>query len=172
VFFWTEEQELLRESVASFARSELTPAAAGLDESEGWSDSTFRKMGELGLFGVTANEKYGGSGLGCVEATLVIEKIAEHCASTALSYLAHTILCVNNLHENSSEEQKQRYLSTIFLTSGHSGSLFYTFLEAKNSRLEGLTGFLFCAKIAYDNNSYQKQLGGWDNDGKSIDSSK
>ncbi|MBI4405323.1 MAG: acyl-CoA dehydrogenase family protein [Deltaproteobacteria bacterium] len=110
MFSWNDSQKLLMETVSHFAKTELASLAHQIDEEEGFNDSALRKMGELGLLGVTAEEKFGGAGLGCVEATLVMEKLAEHCASTTLSYLAHSILCVNNLNENASEIQKTQYL--------------------------------------------------------------
>ena len=70
-------------------------------------------MASLGLLGITAYENYGGAGLGALEATLVMEILAEACASTTLSYLAHAIICVNNLNTNASDEQKARYLPKL-----------------------------------------------------------
>jgi isovaleryl-CoA dehydrogenase len=113
MFQWTSEQLQLIETLRSFAAAELGPRAEKLDEDEGFNADGFRKMGELGLLGITASEKYGGAGLGCVEATLAMEMLGEQCASTTLSYLAHAILCVNNLFENASEEQKQKYLPPL-----------------------------------------------------------
>jgi len=88
-------------------------------------------MAKAGLLGVTADEQYGGAGLGCVEATIVMEKLAEQCGSTTLSYLAHSILCVNNLQENASEALKAKYLPPLIdgtwlggmgMTEPHAGS--------------------------------------------------
>ncbi len=110
---WTAEQEQLGQTLANFAATELAPRAAELDEVEGFNDSAFRKMADLGLLGITASEEYGGAHQGCVEATLVMEKFGAACASTTLSYLAHSILCVNNLNENASAAQKQKYLPNL-----------------------------------------------------------
>lgn len=110
---WTEEQLLLGQTVSDFAASELGPKAEALDDSETFNLDAFKAMGPLGLLGILAPEQYGGSALGCLEATLVMEKLAEQCASSTLSYLAHTILCVNNLTENDSAEQKQKYLPDL-----------------------------------------------------------
>lgn len=110
---FTEEQNLLANTVSDFARNELAPRAEEIDDKETWNAEAFKKMGELGLLGVTVEEKYGGSHLGCLDATLVMEKLGEQCASTTLSYLAHTILCVNNLHENASDSQKKKYLPRL-----------------------------------------------------------
>jgi len=113
MFKWTPDQELLMKTVSDFARAKLAPQAESLDEQEGFNEPAFRMMGSLGLLGITAKEKFGGAGLGCLEATLVMEKLAEACASTTLSYLAHSILCVNNLHENGSDVQKEKYLPSL-----------------------------------------------------------
>lgn len=110
---WTSEQELLAQTLADFAQKELAPRAGSLDETEGFNRESFRTMASLGLLGITVSEEYGGSGLGCVEATIAMEKLGYACASTTLSYLAHTILCVNNLYENASPEQKKKYLPRL-----------------------------------------------------------
>ncbi len=113
MFEYNEEQKLLLETVSNFALSDLAPLAARIDEEQEFNERAFRKMGALGLFGITIGEAYGGSGLGCLEALLVMEKMAEYCASTTLSYLAHAILCVNNLHENGSDSQRRKFLPKL-----------------------------------------------------------
>ena len=110
---WTSEQELLGNTLEAFAQQELAPKAHALDESEGFNREAFHKMAELGLLGITVPEELGGAGLGCVEATLAMEKMGAVCASSTLSYLAHAILCVNNLRENASDEQKRKYLPDL-----------------------------------------------------------
>jgi len=70
-------------------------------------------MGELGLLGITADPQYGGSGMGAVAATIVMDEFGAACASSTLSYLAHTILCVNNIQNNASDEQKEKYLPKL-----------------------------------------------------------
>ncbi|NQW44334.1 MAG: acyl-CoA dehydrogenase family protein [Deltaproteobacteria bacterium] len=113
MFIYTEEQKLLIHSVSTFAKEYLAPKAEELDETEGYNQVAFKKMAELGLLGITADEKYGGANLGALETTLVMEKLAEACASTTLCYLAHSILCVNNIQANGSEAQKQKYLPKL-----------------------------------------------------------
>jgi isovaleryl-CoA dehydrogenase len=110
---WTSEQTLLRKMVRDFASKELQPHAAAIDESESWNEEAFRKMASLGLLGITVGTQFGGSELGAVEATLVMETLGEVCASTTLSYLAHSILTVNNLFINASTEQKHTYLPKL-----------------------------------------------------------
>jgi len=113
MFIWTQDQSLLLQSVEELAKKELAPKAEHLDETEGFNEAAFRAIGAMGLFGITAGEKYGGSALGSLEASLVMEKLGEACASTTLSYLAHSMLCVNNLHENASDAQREKYLPSL-----------------------------------------------------------
>jgi len=134
MFAWTEDQRMLIDTLAEFARTELAPQAEEVDEKEGWNDAAFRKMAGLGLLGITAGESYGGSALGALEATLAMEKLGEACASTTLSYLAHSILCVNNIHENASEAQKKKYLPKL-ISGEHLGGMGMTEPQAGSDAL-------------------------------------
>ena len=109
----TKEHELLRETLRSFSEKELKPLARDIDETEGFHPEVFKKIGELGLLGVTVPETYGGGGMDILAATLAMEEFGRVCASTALSYLAHSILCVNNIYSNGTEEQKKKYLPPL-----------------------------------------------------------
>ena len=108
--YFTKEHEMLRQSVKRFAEVELSPGAAERDEKESFDPAIFRKLGALGVLGVTVGEEYGGAGMDTVAATIVMEEFGAVCASTALSYLAHSILAVHNLASNGSENQKKKYL--------------------------------------------------------------
>jgi isovaleryl-CoA dehydrogenase len=112
-YLFTDTHKALQESVRRFADSELKPLAAELDEKQGFNNEAVRKMGPMGLLGITADPEYGGSGMDAVAATLVMEEIGAVCASTALSYLAHSILAVNNLSKNGSAAQKKKYLPRL-----------------------------------------------------------
>ncbi len=111
--FFNETHVALKETVRKFALSEIAPRAAELDESEGFNLEAMKKMGSMGLLGITADQEFGGSGMDVVSATLVMEELGAVCASTALSYLAHSILAVNNLNQNGSREQKAKYLPKL-----------------------------------------------------------
>jgi isovaleryl-CoA dehydrogenase len=111
--FFNDTHLALKETVRRFAESEIAPRAAELDESQGFNEKALRKMGELGLLGITASGAHGGSELDVVAATLVMEELGAVCASTTLSYLAHAILAVNNLSTNGSEVQKSKYLPRL-----------------------------------------------------------
>jgi isovaleryl-CoA dehydrogenase len=110
MWFFSDEHRMIQETARQFAKSELAPKAEELDQKEEFNDSAFRKMGELGLLGITVPTEYEGSGLDTVASTIVMEEFGRACASTALSYLAHSILFVHNLKEHGTEEQKKKYL--------------------------------------------------------------
>ncbi len=121
----TAEQQLLWEMISDFAQTELAPRAEEVDEKETFNDAAFRKMGELGLLGILVSEELGGAGQGAVEATLAMHAMGKVCASTTLSYLAHSILCVNNIYENASPEQKKKYLPKL-ISGEHIGAMAMT----------------------------------------------
>jgi isovaleryl-CoA dehydrogenase len=113
MWFFSEEHRLLKESVQRFANEELIPKIEKLDHEEGFNREAFHKMGELGILGITVPESDGGAGLDSVAATIVMEEMGAADASTTLSYLAHTILCVNQIAKNGSPEQKKTYLPKL-----------------------------------------------------------
>ena len=105
-----ETADMIRETVAGFAEKEIAPIAARIDEENLFPNELWVKLGELGLLGMTADEQYGGTGLGYLEHVIAMEEISRASASIGLSYGAHSNLCVNQLNKNGTEEQKQRYL--------------------------------------------------------------
>jgi isovaleryl-CoA dehydrogenase len=113
MWFFTEEEKDLQRLCRDFAQKELAPFAHKHDEEESFNLTAFKKMGELGVLGITADPQYGGTGMGAVAATIVMEEFGSACAGTTLSYLAHTILCVNNIQNNGSDEQKAKYLPKL-----------------------------------------------------------
>ncbi|MCY4644938.1 MAG: acyl-CoA dehydrogenase family protein [Bacteriovoracales bacterium] len=113
MWFFTEEERQLQETCRQFAEKEIAPHAEKHDREESFHLDCFKKLGELGLLGITASPDYGGSGLGATAATIVMEELGRACASTTLSYLAHSILCVNNIDQNATAEQKEKYLPRL-----------------------------------------------------------
>jgi len=113
MWFFSDEQKMLQDTVRQFARDELGPKIEHLDAEEGFNRESFHKMGDLGLLGITVKEADGGAGLGAVEATIAMEEMGAVDASTTLSYLAHAILCVNQIGSNGSPEQKKTYLPDL-----------------------------------------------------------
>ncbi len=122
MWYFTEEERQIQDVCRDFARNELAPVAEKHDTDETFNLDAFKKMGELGVLGITADPNYGGAGMGCLAATIVMEEFGKACASSTLSYLAHSILCVNNIQNNASEEQKQKYLPKL-ITGEHIGCM-------------------------------------------------
>ncbi len=106
----TEEHGALREMVREFAEREVQPQAAEYDRTEAFNLPLFRKLGDLGLLGITVDPDYGGSGMDATAAVIAHEELSAVDPGFALAYLAHAMLFVNNLHQNGNEEQKHRLL--------------------------------------------------------------
>jgi isovaleryl-CoA dehydrogenase len=122
MWFFTDEEKELQNVCRDFAQKELAPFAEKHDHDESFNINAFKKMAELGVLGITADPKYGGAGLGATAATIVMEEFGKACAGSTLSYLAHTILCVNNIQNNASEEQKAKYLPKL-ISGEHIGCM-------------------------------------------------
>lgn len=107
------EHQMLRDTIAQFVKSEVEPQAHEYDRKEQFNLSLFRKLGELGLLGLTVPEAYGGAGLDASAAALVHEEISAADPGFCLAYLAHSMLTVNNIAINCDEAQKQKYLPKL-----------------------------------------------------------
>jgi isovaleryl-CoA dehydrogenase len=117
-----ESADLLRDSVRSFAADEVAPRADAIDRDNEFPADLWRKMGALGILGVTVEEEFGGAGLGYLEHCVAMEEVSRASASVGLSYGAHSNLCVNQIRRNGSAEQKQRYLPRL-ISGEHVGAL-------------------------------------------------
>ncbi len=106
----TEEHQMIRETVSQFVKDEVEPQAHEYDRKELFNLSLFRKLGDLGLLGITVPEEYGGSGMDAMAAVITHEEISSSDPGFCLAYLAHAMLSVNNLAVNGSEAQKKKYL--------------------------------------------------------------
>lgn len=122
VWYFTDEEKQLQEVCRDFARKEIAPCAEKHDTDETFNTEAFKKMGELGVLGITADPEYGGAGMGCLASTLVMEEFGKACPGLTLSYLAHSILAVNNIQNNASTEQKAKYLPKL-VTGEHVGCM-------------------------------------------------
>jgi isovaleryl-CoA dehydrogenase len=117
-----ETADMLRKSVHDFAVREIAPRAAEIDRNNEFPGDLWKKMGALGVLGVTVEEEYGGAAMGYLEHVVAMEEISRASASVGLSYGAHSNLCVNQIRRNGSPAQKRKYLPP--LTSGeHVGAL-------------------------------------------------
>lgn len=112
----------LRDSVEQFTSKEITPRAAEVDRDNQFPTDLWRKFGDLGLLGMTVSEQYGGVDLGYLAHVVTVEEIARGSASIALSYGAHSNLCVNQISCNGTAAQKAKYLPKL-LTGEHIGAL-------------------------------------------------
>ena len=108
-----ETANLLRESVRDFVNNEILPLAAEIDQKDQFPAGLWQKLGELGVLGVSVDERYGGAEMGYLEHVIAMEEISRGSPSVGLAYGAHSNLCVNQIQLNGSEEQKQRYLPDL-----------------------------------------------------------
>lgn len=108
-----EELDSLRDSVRRFCESEIAPRASQIDYENLFPSDLWRKMGDLGLLGITVSSKYGGSDLGYLAHLIAMEEISRASGSVGLSYGAHSNLCVQNLYINSNEAQRNKYLPKL-----------------------------------------------------------
>lgn len=117
-----EDADMLRQSVSGFAADEIAPRAADIDRDNDFPKDLWRKMGDMGLLGITAADEYGGAGMGYLEHCVAMEEISRASASVGLSYGAHSNLCVNQINRNGNKDQKDRYLSKL-ISGEHVGAL-------------------------------------------------
>jgi len=121
-FFLGEEIDMLRDSVAGFAAREIAPRAAEADRTDRFPMDLWRKFGELGLLGLTVDEEYGGAGMGYLAHMIAMEELSRASGAIALSYGAHSNLCVNQIHRNGTPAQKERFLPRL-ISGEHIGAL-------------------------------------------------
>ena len=114
--------DLLQESIKDFCLKEIAPLADSIDKNNDFPEELWKKMGNMGLLGITVDKKYGGTGLGYTEHVIAMEEISRASASVGLSYGAHSNLCVNQISLNGNNKQKEKYLPKL-ISGEHVGAL-------------------------------------------------
>lgn len=117
-----EDIDMLRESVAQFAKKEIAPRAAEIDRDNLFPADLWKKFGDMGLLGMSVEEEYGGAGMGYLAHIVALEEISRASASVGLSYGAHSNLCVNQIRRNGNEAQRKKYLPPL-ISGDHIGAL-------------------------------------------------
>lgn len=121
-FDFDDSLQMLQDQIQQFAAREIAPRAAEIDQRNDFPADLWRKMGDLGLLGITVSEEYGGAGMGYLAHVIATEEISRASASVGLSYGAHSNLCVNQIFRNGTHAQKTRYLPGL-ISGEHIGAL-------------------------------------------------
>ena len=117
-----EDIDALRDAVREFAQTEIAPRSAEIDRNDQFPMDLWRKMGDLGVLGITVGEEFGGANMGYLAHMVAMEEISRASASVGLSYGAHSNLCVNQIKRNGTEAQRQKYLPKL-ISGEHVGAL-------------------------------------------------
>lgn len=117
-----EEINMLRDSVSQFAQREIAPIADQVDRDNEFPPHLWPLMGDMGLLGMTVSEEFGGTAMGYLAHAVVMEEISRASPAIALSYGAHSNLCVNQVFKNGNDAQRKKYLPKL-CSGEHIGAL-------------------------------------------------
>ena len=121
-FNFGETIDALRDTLQAFCAAEIAPRAAEIDRVNEFPADLWKKLGDLGVHGMTVSEEYGGTDMGYLAHIVAMEEISRASASVGLSYGAHSNLCINQIRRNGTEAQKQKYLPKL-ISGEHVGAL-------------------------------------------------
>ncbi|HOI94645.1 MAG TPA: acyl-CoA dehydrogenase family protein [Syntrophobacter fumaroxidans] len=112
-FQFTDEQRMIKETVYKWAVNELGPLQEKIDDEDWFPPDFFKKCAEIGILGITIDEKYGGLGGDVLMQTLAVEQMSRICPALGMTYGTHSNLCMNNIHRNASDALKEKYLPSM-----------------------------------------------------------
>jgi len=112
-FDLTSEQQMFQKIIREFCEKELKPIASKIDKEEYFPYDLYKKMGKMGLMGMTVPQKYGGAGIDKVSYMIALEEISRYCGSTGLTVEAHNSLGIGHIYEHGNEEQRKKYLPKL-----------------------------------------------------------
>jgi len=161
-FTLTSEQKLFQKTIRQFCEKELKPIASKIDQEEYFPFELYKKMGQMGLMGMTVPQEYGGAGIDKISYMIALEEISRICGSTGLTVEAHNSLGVGHIYEKGTEEQRKKYLPKLCsgegfaawaLTEPNAGSdaaslQTTAFLKGKEWVLNGTKQFITTGDVA------------------------
>ena len=112
-FNLTEEHRLFQKVIREFCEKEIKPISAKIDQEEYFPEVLYKKMGKMGLMGMTVPQEFGGAGIDRVSYMIALEEISRYCGSTGLNVEAHNSLGIGHIYEHGNEKQRKKYLPKL-----------------------------------------------------------
>jgi butyryl-CoA dehydrogenase len=112
-FYLSDEQKLFQKTIREFCEKEIKPLTEKIDKEDYFPWDLYKKMGQMGLMGMTVPQKYGGAGIDRVSYTIALEEISRVCGSTGLNVEAHNSLGIGHIYEHGTETQRKKYLPRL-----------------------------------------------------------
>ena len=112
-FSFTEENKLFQKTIREFCEKNIEPISKKIDQEEYFPKDLYKKMGKMGLMGMTVPQKYGGAGIDRISYMIALEEISRFCGSTGITVEAHNSLGVGHIYEHGTEEQRKKYLPKL-----------------------------------------------------------